>query len=212
LMLRIGLTGGLGSGKTTVAAMFAELGAYTLSADDIARDLMAPGTPVFGAIVNKFGDSVIEDDGTLDRVLLARLAFTGNLVEELNRIVHPATIARQEAMAEEIFARDPKAVVIVESALIFETKHGKGWKSRFDRMILVRSSEEAKVARFVKRSGGGQPGVDVAKLETEARRRLARMIADDKKAAVCDFVVLNDGGLERLREQVVKIWAKLKPA
>jgi dephospho-CoA kinase len=211
-MLRVGLTGGLGSGKTTVAAMFAELGAYTLSADDIARDLMAPGTPVFNAIVNKFGDSVIEDDGTLDRVLLARLAFTGNMVEELNRIVHPATIARQEAMAEEIFAKDPKAVVIVESALIFETKHGKGWKSRFDRMILVRSSEDAKVARFVKRSGGGQPGVDVAKLEVEARRRLARMIADDKKAAVCDFVVLNDGGLDRLRDQVSKIWAKLKPA
>src|ERR1700679_184863 len=125
LMLRVGLTGGLGSGKTTVAAMFAELGAYTLSADDIARDLMAPGTPVFQAIVNKFGDSVIEDDGTLDRVLLARLAFTGNMVEELNRIVHPATIARQEAMAEEIFAKDPKAVVIVESALIFETMHGE---------------------------------------------------------------------------------------
>jgi dephospho-CoA kinase len=209
-MLRVGLTGGLGSGKTTVAAMFAELGAYTLSADDIARDLMAPGTPVFQAIVKKFGDTVIDEDGKLDRVLLARLAFTGNMVEELNRIVHPATIARQEALAEEIFAKDPKAVVIVESALIFETKHGKGWKSRFDKMILVRSSEEAKVARFVKRSGGGQAGVDVAKLEAEARRRLARMIADDKKAAVCDFVVLNDGGLDRLREQVNRIWAKLR--
>ena len=207
-MLRIGLTGGLSTGKTTVAGMFADLGAHILNADDIARDLMQPGTPVFDGIVKKFGDSVIDDDGTLDRPLLARLAFTGNLVEELNRIVHPATIARQEQLADEIFARDPDAVVIVESALIFETKHSRGWRLRFDKMILVRSSEQAKVQRFILRSGGG----DVSKLETEARRRLDRMIADDKKAAQCDFVIMNDGDLNRLREQVRKIWTKLVPA
>jgi dephospho-CoA kinase len=188
--------------------MFADLGAYILSADDIARDLMQPGQQVYRQIVDKFGDSVVEEDGSLNRVLLARLAFVGNLVEELNRIVHPATIAEQEAAAAAIFAKDPKAVVIVESALIFETKHGKGWKSRFDKLILVRATEQAKIAHFIERSGGG----DVPKLETEARRRLARMIADDKKAAVCDFVIMNDGTLDRLREQVVKIWGKLKAA
>jgi len=211
-MIRVGLTGGLASGKSTVAGMFADLGAYVLSADDIARDLMQPGQKVYGQIVDKFGDSVVEEDGRLNRVLLARLAFVGGLVEELNRIVHPPTIAEQEAIAAEIFARDPKAVVIVESALIFETKHGHGWKSRFDKLILVRANEEAKVARYVKRSGGGDDGADVHKLQTEARRRLGRMIADDKKAAICDFVILNDGSLERLREQVVKIWGKLKAA
>lgn len=207
-MIRVGLTGGLASGKSTVAGMFADLGAYVLSADDIARDLMQPGQKVYGQIVDKFGDSVVEEDGTLNRPLLARLAFVGGLVEELNRIVHPPTIAQQEALTAEIGAKDPKAVVIVESALIFETRHGHGWKSRFDKLILVRATENVKVARYVQRSGGE----DVAKLETEARRRLGRMIADDKKAAICDYVVLNDGTLERLREQVVKIWGRLKPA
>lgn len=205
-MLRIGLTGGLGSGKSTAAKMFAELGAHILNADDIARELMQPGTAVYDAIVHKFGPSVVEDDGTLNRPLLARLAFTGNLVEELNRIVHPATIARQEALTNQIFAQDPGAIVIVESALIFETKHGKGWRSRFDKIILVRASEEAKIARYMKRCEGSE---DSVKLEAEARRRLARMIADDKKAHVCDFVILNDGSLDRLRAQVQKVWSKL---
>jgi len=201
------LTGGLGSGKTTVAAMFQKLGAHVLCSDEIARGLMQPGHAVFDAIVNKFGESVVrEEDGTLDRHLLAKLAFEGHLVEELNRIVHPATIARQEELITEIVARDPEAVVIVESALIFETKHSRGWRSRFDKLILVRASEEQKIARFVARSGGG----DVAKLEAEAQRRLARMIADDKKAAQCDFVIMNDGTLDRLKEQVDKVWAKLK--
>lgn len=204
-MLKIGLTGGLGSGKTTVARMFADLGAHILSADEIARELMRPGTDVFRRISDKFGASVIAEDGTLDRTRLAALAFSGGMVEELNRIVHPATIARQEQLAEAIFEANPHSVVIVESALIFETKHSRGWRLRFDKMILVRASEESKIARFVQRSGGE----DVANLQAEARRRLARLIPDDQKAAMCDFVVMNDGTLERLRQQVTKIWAKL---
>jgi dephospho-CoA kinase len=138
--------------------------------------------------------------------MLARLAFEGNRVEDLNRIVHPATIAKQEEQAVEIFAKDPNAIVIVESALIFETKHSRGWRSRFDKMILVRASEELKIARFIARSGGG----DTEALTAEARRRLRQMIPDDEKAARCDFVVMNDGSLERARAQVGKIWARLK--
>ena len=207
-MLRVGLTGGLGSGKTTVAGMFQELGAYVLSADEIARGLMQPGEPVFAGIVKTFGPGVVREDGTLNRAELARLAFAGGRVDELNKIVHPATIARQEEMVAAIYDKDPRAVAIVESALIFETKHSKGWRARFDKIILVRASEEAKIARFVERSGGG----DVVALKAEAKRRLAQMIPDDQKTMMCDFVVMNDGTLERLREQVKKIWAKLAPA
>ncbi len=211
-MLRVGLTGGLASGKSTVAGMFRELGAHVLSADEIARALMQPGEAVFAAIVKKFGESVLREDGTLDRPLLARVAFEGGLVEELNRIVHPATIAKQEELAAEIFAKDQGAVVIVESALIFETKYSRGWRLRFDKLILVRATEAAKIARFIARSGGGTSAEEAAKLEGEARRRLATLIADDKKAVLCDFVIMNDGGLERMREQVEKVWAKLRPA
>ena len=208
-MLRVGLTGGLGSGKTTVAAMFAEFGAHVLSSDDIARDLMQPGQPVFDAIVRKFGPSVMRADGKLDRVELARIAFEEKRAEDLNAIVHPATIARQEDLVEEIVARDPNAVIIVESALIFETKHSRGWRSRFDRMILVRASEERKVARFISRTLAHGTG-DPVELAAQARLRLAKMIPDDRKAAQCDFVIMNDGTLERLRQQVEKIWPRLR--
>jgi dephospho-CoA kinase len=102
-------------------------------------------------------------------------------------------------LAEAIFEANPHSVVIVESALIFETKHSRGWRLRFDKMILVRASEESKIARFVQRSGGE----DVANLQAEARRRLARLIPDDQKAAMCDFVVMNDGTLERLGQVVI---------
>jgi dephospho-CoA kinase len=204
--MRVGLTGGLSSGKTTALKMFAALGAHVLSADEIARNLMQPGQAVFDDIVAIFGDSVLNEDGTLDRPLLARVAFEGGMVEVLNKIVHPATIAHQEAMAEKIFAEDPRAIVMVESALIFETKHSRGWRSRFDHLILMRATEEVKVARFVTRSGGG----DVPALETEARRRLATMIADDKKAVHCGFIILNDGSLERLEHQVERVWEQLQ--
>ena len=161
-MLRVGLTGGLGSGKSTAAAMFAELGAYVLSADEIARTLMQPGEAVYAAIVAHFGRSVVREDGTgtevLDRVALARIAFGEGRIEELNAIVHPATIARQAALIEKIAARDPDAVTVVESALIFETKHGgaDGWQTRFDRIIFVRASEALQIARFVDRSARGK--------------------------------------------------------
>jgi dephospho-CoA kinase len=188
--------------------MFAEMGAQVLSADEIARGLMQPGQPVFAAIVKTFGAGVARGDGTLDRAALARIAFTEGRVDDLNKIVHPATIARQEEMVAAIYDKAPRAVVIVESALIFETRHSKGWRQRFDKIILVRASEEAKIARFIERSGGG----DIATLRAEAKRRLAQMIPDDQKTVMSDFVILNDGTLERLREQVRKIWGKLAPA
>jgi dephospho-CoA kinase len=113
-MLRVGLTGGLGSGKSTAARLFAALGAHVLQADAIGRLMMEPGESVYAAILAHFGDSVVAADGTLDRKALARIAFAEGRVEELNAIVHPAVIARQAELSEAIFARDPEAVVIVE--------------------------------------------------------------------------------------------------
>jgi dephospho-CoA kinase len=212
-MLRVGLTGGLGSGKSTVLQMLVRLGAHGLSADEIGRELMEPGTSVFAAVVARFGDAVVGADGRLSRPELARIAFGEGRVEELNAIVHPATIARQGKLAEAIFARDPKAVVVVESALIFETKYGetqygKGWRERFDRMILVTAPEAVKVARFVARAGAG----DREALEAEARRRLARMIPDAIKVPECDFLIANDGSAEELQARVLRVWKDLTTA
>jgi len=215
-MLRVGLTGGLGSGKSTVAARFGAWGAYMLSADEIGRGLMQPGQTVYAQIVERFGPGVVAADRTLDRAALARIAFAEGRIEELNAIVHPATIASQAAAIDRIAARDPGAVVIVESALIFETKYGgeDGWHRRFDKLILVRAPEEVKIARFVARASSGRTLNEKARgaLEAEARRRLAQQLEDDWKAERSDYVLRNDGSVEELLAQVDALWPVLRDA
>src|ERR1700682_4177681 len=132
-MLRVALTGGLGAGKSTAARMFRALGAHVISSDEVGRELMQPGQPVYRAIVEHFGPKVELAGGGLDRAELARLAFFEGRGEESNRIVHPAVLAQQEKLIEELAAKESGAVVIVESALVFETKHGgkEGWRRRF---------------------------------------------------------------------------------
>jgi len=218
-MLRVGLTGGLGSGKSTAGRLFRSHGAHVLEADAIGRELMQSGEAVYAAIVDHFGPGVISPNGELDRHALARIAFGEGRVEELNAIVHPAVIARQAELAEAIFAQDASAVVMVESALIFETKHsgeekGEGWRRRFDRVILVTAPDEVKVARFVARAAGERILTDRerAELEAEAQRRLDQQIPDEQKAALCDYVLTNGGALTELEWQVDQLWPILKAA
>jgi dephospho-CoA kinase len=225
-MLRVGLTGGLGSGKSTAARLFAAHGAHVIQADTIGRELMEPGQVVYAAIIDHFGKDVVLPDGRLDRGALSKIAFADGRVEELNAIVHPATIARQAELSEAIFARDPQAIVVVESALIFETKYGetkyggsqnadgKPWHGRFDRIILVTAPEEVKIARFVARSNAGSVMTEERQthLEAEARRRLAQQISDEQKSALCDYVLTNGGPLTELEWQVDQLWPILKAA
>lgn len=206
--------------------MLAAHGAHILSADDLARSLMQPGTEVFAAIVRTFGTEVVQPDGSLDRPALARLAFAGDRVEELNAIIHPATIALQAQRAAEVFDRQADAIVVIESALIFETKHGAGmhngpsnesssgpaWSTRFDHILLVTASEDHKIARFIARSGAPEDPAARQALAEEARRRLARMIPDSQKAAGCDFLIENDGSLHQLQLQVDAVWNQLSNA
>jgi dephospho-CoA kinase len=227
-MLRVGLTGGLGSGKSTATQRFAELGAVVFSADEIGRQLMQPGDAVYAAIVKRFGAGVVSRDGTdgspcgtLDRAALARIAFGGaekdaGRLEELNAIVHPAVIARQAELIEEVAARDADAVAIVESALIFETKYAGegGCQRRFDRLIFVKASEELKIARFVARATGGKTLTEEERraFEAEARRRIARQTETERNAVNCDYVLTNDGSVEQLQAQVDALWPALKNA
>lgn len=203
--LRVGLTGGLGSGKSTVASILKDRGAYVLSADDMGRKLMEPGHACYDAIIDHFGPSVVREDGTLDRPALAKIAFVDGRIEELNAIVHPATIALQEKIIGEIFRRDPDAIVVVESALIFETKHLAGWRERFDTLILVTAPEPTKIARFIARSGAADPTA----LEAEAKRRLGLMVPDEIKAPQCEYVIANDGSVDDLRQKVSTVWQQL---
>ncbi|MBV8115309.1 MAG: dephospho-CoA kinase [Silvibacterium sp.] len=212
-MLRAGLTGGLGSGKSTVAEMFRSLGARVIEADAIGRELMSPGQSVYQEIVEHFGPEVVHRDRTLNRRLLADLAFRQNRLAELNRIVHPAVIAEQQRRAEGIFAEDPNAVVIVESALIFEADSqgtAPGWRRRFDRLMLVTAPDEIKIARYLARMTDGGRGA--ADLEADARARLAAQIPDSEKIPFCDYVIENDGDLKQIQRQVERIFAELKDA
>ncbi|MEO6807039.1 MAG: dephospho-CoA kinase [Edaphobacter sp.] len=222
-MLRVGLTGGLSSGKSTAAKLFAAHGAHLLQSDAIGREMMEPGHAVYAAIVAHFGKGVVLPDGRLDRGALAKIAFAEGRVEELNAIVHPAVIARQEELTEAIVRRDPHAVVLGESALIFETNYGaprgrsgdgEGWQGRFDRIIMVTAPEEVKIERFVARSAAGSTLTKAKKeeLEAEARRRLAQQISDEQKSALADYVLTNDGALAELEWQVDQLWPILKAA
>jgi dephospho-CoA kinase len=208
-MLRVGLTGGLGSGKSTVAGMFAELGAAVISADQLGRQLMQPGEPVYAAIVETFGKGVVRDDGSLDRKALAELAFQQNQAGALNHIVHPAVIAAEEEWMRGVFDADPTRVAIVESALIFEVEKwgtAPGWTQRFDKLILVTVPDEVKIARFVSRMVANDGA------QADARVRIAAQIPDAEKAARCDYVIENTGSLEATRAVVEEIYRELARA
>ena len=215
-MLRVALTGGLGAGKSTAGKMFRALGAHVLSSDEMGRELMQPGQPVFASIVQHFGPEVVLANGTLDRAALAKIAFEDGRVEEINAIVHPAVIARQAKLIAGLAVRGPDTVVMVESALIFETKHAgdESWRTRFDKVVLVTASEELQVARFVERARRGATlnGIEREALVEDARRRLARQIPDEQKAALSDYVLTNNGPQTELEWQVDQLWPILQAA
>jgi dephospho-CoA kinase len=218
-MLRVGLTGGLGSGKSTVAGYLRELGAEVIEADELGRTLMKPGQQVYAEIVHAFGPSVVAPDGHLNRAHLTVLAFQGGRLNELNAIVHPAVIAAQRRWMESVFARDPAAVAVIESALIFEVERdarARGeketvladWRRRIDRIVVITAPDELKIARYAERicpSGEGRKAA-----ADDARLRLAHQIPDAEKAARSDYVLENTGDQAALRAQVVALWQRLK--
>ncbi len=218
-MLRVGLTGSLGSGKTTVAAILRAIGAHVVEADALGRQMMEPGQPVYAEIVRAFGPEVVGSDGRLNRSRLAELAFQHGRLIDLNDLIHPAVIEAQQRWMEEVFARDPYAVAVVESALIFEVvrdARARGetegiladWRRRIDRIVLVTAPDKLKIARYAARvSPDGQPREAA---EADARQRLAHQIPDAEKAALSDYVLDNKGSKEELRTQVIALWNTLK--
>ena len=161
-MLRVGLTGGLGSGKCTVAAMLRELGAQVIEADALGRALMEPGQERLRQDCRALRPQVVNPDGHLDRARLAELAFRQGRLQELNAIVHPPVIEAQRRWMDEVFARDPAAIAVLESALIFEVvrdarargeKEGvlADWRRRIDRIIVVTAPDDLKIARYAAR-------------------------------------------------------------
>lgn len=216
-MLRVGLTGGLGSGKSTIAGYFRELGAHVIEADDLGRALMEPGQPVFSEIVRVFGEEVVTSDGRLNRPRLAQLAFQQGRLSELNAIVHPAVIAAQRLWMQQVFSQDANAVAIVESALIFEVERDArqrgesegvlaDWRQRFDKVVVVTAPDDVKIGRYVARVS---PGAWSDQAAADARSRLARQLPDAEKIARADYVIENTGDLTLLHQAAAAIWSNL---
>jgi dephospho-CoA kinase len=203
-LLKVGLTGGISSGKSVVGEIFSRLGAHVIQADVIAHELMQPGQAVYEEVVQRFGKGILNPDGSVSRPKLAEAAFgsdkNSSRIEELNRIVHPAVIRKQDAWMEDVGRRDPGAVAIVEAALILEAGAG----ARFDRLVVVTCLPEQRVQRWANRAG-----VDEAAARREVTRRMSAQLADEEKIKAADYVVDNSGSLDETERQVRGIYVKL---
>jgi dephospho-CoA kinase len=190
-VLSIGLTGGIGSGKSTVSALLAERGAVIIDADRIAREVVEPGTPGLAAVVAAFGDGVVGPDGGLDRPALAAVVFVDpGARARLDGIVHPLVRARA---AEVAAAAPPDAVLVHDIPLLVET----GQAGRYDLVLVVQADLDTRVARLVARG----------MTEDDARARVAAQATDEQRAAVADAVLDNSGTREELAAQVDRFWA-----
>ena len=199
--LKIGLTGGVACGKSTVARMFAELGAQVVDADKIVHDLYRRGEPVHDELVKRFGQEILAADGEIDRRRLVALAFEGGRVQELNKVVHPAVFVRQQQWLQEVASRQPDMIALVEAALILES----GGKARYDKIIVVTCSPEQKVARYAARAG-----IAEAEARAEVERRSKAQWSDEEKARLADYVIDNSSALDQTRRQVERIYTELR--
>lgn len=213
-MLRVALTGGIGSGKSAVAGMLRALGARVSQSDEVARAMMQPSQPLFGSIVAHFGEAVVQPDGMLDRGLLARLAFDEGRLEELNALVHPTVIAEQARWLEAVGQEQPEAVAVVESALVLETRYtperGEApWRTRFDRVVVVSADEGLRQQRYVIRMGAADPQ-RFAAAASDFQRRLAAQWSDAEREVLADYVLRNDGSLGELQVRVALLYDSLR--
>jgi dephospho-CoA kinase len=205
-MLRIGLTGGLGAGKSTVGEMMAARGAHLIQADKVAHELMSPGRPVYEEVVRLFGRAIVNSsDGQIIRAKLAEAAFGSGRIRELNAVVHPAVIAHQQQWMEELGSRDPRAIAVWEAALILEADV----RGRFDKLVVVTCPREKKIDRYVERVLTPGPFAEI-NARKEAERRIAAQMPDAEKVKVADYVIDNGGSLAATARQVERLMNELR--
>lgn len=191
-MILVGLTGGIGSGKSTVSAALADRGAVIIDADAIVRDIQQPGSPVLAQLAERFGAHVIAADGSLDRAAVAAIAFSDpDALKALNKIVHPAVVAEmnRRVLAE----RETDHVVVMDIPLLAENP-----RAELQGVIVIDVPVETQVQRLVEFRGFD---------EADARARIAKQATREQRQAIADFVVDNSGDLDALAPQVERLWA-----
>ena len=197
-MLRVGLTGGLASGKSTVAGFFRELGAFHLDADRLAHELIAPGGLAEREVISRFGGGILGTDGAIDRKALAAIVFSDPQARaDLNALVHPKVRKEiAQRIADHESGASPAAVALVDAALLVES----GIHRDLDALIVVACPEPIQIARAVARGGLS---------EVEARARIAAQAPLAEKLAVADHVIDNGASLDETKRQVIRVWDAL---
>ena len=197
-MLRVGLTGSIAVGKSFVASVFAELGSHVLDADQTAREVVLPGSPGLAAVVDAFGETVLNADGTLNRQQLGALVFDDEAKrQQLNYLLHPFIIARQDEILREWEVIDPDGIGIVDAALMIES----GGYKRFDKLIVVHCRPEVQLERLMLRNG----------LTREAaRRRIDSQMPQEEKQRFADYLIDTSDGYELARARTIEVYNQLR--
>jgi dephospho-CoA kinase len=197
-MLRVGLTGGIATGKSTAGQMFVELGCHLIDSDRITHQLFEPGQNVHRAVVEQFGKRIVAPDGSIDRRVLGDIVFKDAEARlKLNSLVHPAVIQRQQEWLNEMQQEDPKGIAIVDAALMIEV----GTYKNYDKVIVVTCSPETQKRRLLERSGLNEDEIDA---------RIRSQMPMTEKVKYADFVIDNSGDLADTRRQVTEITARLR--
>lgn len=197
-MLRVGLTGGLASGKTFVGKALSAFGCYLIQADELGHDVLLPGREAYDAVVNEFGNEILDQDHVIDRRKLAAIVFhDAAKLTKLSSIVHPAVIRREQEMIAAIIASDPHAIVVVEAAILVETAN----YLRFDRLIVVVCTPEQQMERAMRRD---------AYSKEEVMERLSRQLPLEEKKRVAHYVIDTSGAKESTFEQTRRVYECLR--
>ncbi|WP_027717383.1 dephospho-CoA kinase [Desulfovirgula thermocuniculi] len=192
----VGLTGGIATGKSTVARMFGELGAHVIDFDALARQAVEPGKPAWQEIVDCFGAGILNPDRTINRQKLGRLVFDDpEKLQKLNQIVHPRVFAMDRQVTEEIRQKDPRAIIVKEIPLLLEAGAARG----VDKVVVVYASPEEQLKRLLSRGLTSE----------EALKRMRAQAPLDQKVRLADYVIYNEGSMEETRRQVEEVYAEL---
>jgi dephospho-CoA kinase len=197
-VLKAGLTGGIASGKTFVGEALAAWGCRVIQADEIGRQVMAPGGEAYDGVVREFGADILAPDGSIDRPRLAALVFQNPArLARLNALVHPPVLRREEELAAEFFAREPHGIAVVEAAILIET----GSYRRYDKLILVVTASDQQMERALRRDGAK---------EADVRARIERQMSLEEKRKYADYVIDTSGTKEDTLRQTRTVYEALR--
>ncbi len=192
--MKVGLTGGIGAGKSTVADLFSQKGAVVIRSDELARQVIEPQTPGFQQVIDRFGKEFVNSEGYIDRAKLAQVVFHDDAaLKDLENIVHPLVRSKTNQIIDQ---HTSETIIVNEIPLLLEKK----MESLFDFLVIVISSEKNRLERLSQRGLTAE----------QAIARMSKQVSDDERKAAADFLIVNDGNLDQLEVDVEKIWQTLQ--